>query len=287
METSPARRLRQLLTRPGLVRSLAAHDVLSALVMEQAGMELLFLGGFGVAASRFGWPDIGLVTLNEMAEAVRRMATRLEIPLIADGDTGHGDLHNVARTVREFEAAGAAGLLLEDQVAPKRCGHFTDKQVISAGEMKRKLRAALEARRDPDFVILARTDALAIEGVDAAIDRANQYGEAGADACFVEAPETREDLQRIPREVPFPLLANMLIGGRTPIVSFETLQEWGYKIAVCPIASLLMTAHHIRRLAEAIQTQGRADQLMDEMFTFEELKTLLGYNDWITFGERL
>jgi methylisocitrate lyase len=258
---------------------LAAHDVLSALVMQQAGIELLFLGGFGVAASRFGWPDIGLITLSEMAEAVRQMAGRLRIPVIADGDTGHGDLHNVARTVREFEAAGAAGVLLEDQVAPKRCGHFADKKVVPAEEMIRKLRAALEARRDPDFVILARTDAVAVLGVNAAIDRANQYGETGADVCFLEAPETREDLHRIPREVPFPLLANMLVGGRTPIVAFETLEEWGYKIAVCPIASLLLTAFQVRRLAEAIQTQGRADVLMDDMVSLDELKQLLGYNE--------
>lgn len=285
MESTAAKRLRELLKRPGLVRSLAAHDVLSALVMEQAGIELLFLGGFGVAASRFGWPDIGLVTLREMIDAVRCMADRVQIPIIADGDTGHGDLHNVARTVREFEAAGAAGVLLEDQVSPKRCGHFADKRVIPVEEMTRKLRAALEARRDPDFVILARTDALAIEGTDAAIDRANQYGETGADLCFIEAPETLDDLKRIPKEVSSPLLANMLTGGRTPIVAFETLEEWGYKIAVCPIASLLLSAFQVRRLAEALKTQGRVDQLAAEMFSFEELKTLLGNADWMGFQD--
>ncbi len=255
--------------------------------MEQAGIELLFLGGFGVAASRFGWPDVGLITLSEMADAVRRMASRVRIPVMADGDTGHGDLQNVVRTVREFESAGAAGVLLEDQVSPKRCGHFADKNVIPAEEMIRKLKAALDARRDPDFVILARTDAAAVEGINAAIDRANRYGETGADMCFVEAPQTLEDLERIPREVPYPLLANMLLGGRTPIVPFETLEDWGYKIAVCPIASLLLTAFQIRRLCEAVQTQGRADQLSGEMFAFEELKQLLGYDDWATFRDQL
>lgn len=284
MKSTATNRLRKLLDRPGLVRSLAAHDVLSALVMEQAGIELLFLGGFGVAASRFGWPDIGLVTLSEMTEAVRRMTDRVQVPVIADGDTGHGDLHNVARTVREFEAAGAAGVLLEDQVSPKRCGHFADKRVIPADEMARKLRAALEARRNSDFVILARTDALAIEGTSAAIDRANLYGETGADLCFIEAPETLDDLKRIPREVAAPLLANMLTGGRTPIVAFETLEAWGYKIAVCPIASLLLMAFQIRRLAETLQSQGRVDQLGEEMVPFEDLKQLLGNAGWMHFN---
>src|SRR5262249_6011787 len=163
--------LRQLLNRPGVIRSLGAHDVFTARLIEASGLETVFLGGFGTAASMFGVPDIGLVTLTEMADAVRRMALRVSIPVVADGDTGHGELHNVARTVREFEQAGAAGVLLEDQVTPKRCGHFEGKQIIASEEMVLKLRAAQEARRDPDFVIIARTDARAIEGLDGALAR--------------------------------------------------------------------------------------------------------------------
>src|SRR5437773_4949907 len=154
---SPARRLRELLAAPGIIRSLGAHDVFTARLIEAAGLETVFLGGFGTSASLLGLPDVGLITLSEMTEAVRRMAQRVAIPVVADGDTGHGDLHNVVRTVREFEAAGAAGVLLEDQVTPKRCGHFQGKQVISAGEMVLKLQAALAARRDSGFVIIART----------------------------------------------------------------------------------------------------------------------------------
>src|SRR5438128_8518377 len=165
---SSTQRLRQLLREPGVIRSLGAHDVFTARLVEAAGLETVFLGGFGTAASSFGWPDVGLVTLTEMTDAVRRMAGRVRIPVVADGDTGHGDLHNVQRTVREFERAGAAGILLEDQVAPKRCGHFQGKQVIPAADMVVKLRAALDARSDPDFVIVARTDARAVEGIDAA-----------------------------------------------------------------------------------------------------------------------
>src|SRR5437762_5351099 len=187
-------RLRELLQQPGVIRSLGAHDVFTARLVEASGLETVFLGGFGTAASMFGLPDIGLVTLTEMADAVRRMALRVSIPVVADGDTGHGDLHNVVRTVREFEQAGAAGILLEDQVTPKRCGHFQGKQVIPAEEMVLKYKAALAARRDPDFVIVARTDARAVEGIEGAIVRANRYGAAGADICFIEAPESGQEL---------------------------------------------------------------------------------------------
>ena len=186
---SKSRRLRELLAVEQIVRSFAPHDVFTARILEDAGIEMLFLGGFGVSASVLGVPDVGLTTLTEMTEAVRIMADRLTVPLIADGDTGHGDLHNVARTVRDFERAGASGMLLEDKVAPKRCGHFAGKQVIPADEMLDKLKTALDTRSDPDFVIIARTDARAVEGLDAAIERACSYGEAGADVCFVEAPQ--------------------------------------------------------------------------------------------------
>src|SRR5689334_13325842 len=187
------RRLRELLQAPGVIRSLGAHDVFTARLVEAAGLETVFVGGFGTSASLLGLPDVGFLTLTEMADAVRRMAQRVSIPVVADGDTGHGDLHNVVRTVREFEAAGAAGVLLEDQVTPKRCGHFQGKQIIPSEEMVLKLRAAAAARRDPDFVIVARTDARAVEGIEGALARANRYGVAGADVCFIEAPQSRHE----------------------------------------------------------------------------------------------
>src|SRR5207253_9484915 len=177
--TTATQRLRQLLQGPGIIRSLGVHDVFTARLVEAAGLETVFLGGFGVAASLLGLPDVGLLTLTEMADAVRRLAQRVSIPVVADGDTGHGDLHNVVRTVRELEQAGAAGVLLEDQVTPKRCGHFEGKQIIPAAEMVLKLKAAMDARRDSNFVIIARTDAVAVEGIDAAISRANRYGQTG------------------------------------------------------------------------------------------------------------
>jgi 2-methylisocitrate lyase-like PEP mutase family enzyme len=276
---SMTRRLRELLTTPGIIRSLGAHDVFAARLIEAAGLETVFIGGFGTSASMLGLPDVGLLTLTEMADAVRRMAQRVNIPVVADGDTGHGDLHNVVRTVREFERAGAAGILLEDQVTPKRCGHFEGKQVIPTEEMVLKLRAALQARRDRDFVIIARTDARAVEGIDRAIARANRYRAAGADVCFIEAPQSRQELERIPREVDAPLLVNMLTGGVTPILPVSELQKLGYKIVVCPIESLLVAGAAMRRLIEALMTDGRCDLPPGEMMTFAEVKKTLGLDE--------
>jgi len=279
------RRLRELLAAPGIIPTFGAHDAFSARLLEQAGIPMLFLGGFGVAASSFGWPDVGLVTLSEMTETVRRVTNRLTIPLVADGDTGHGDLHNVARTVRDFEAAGAAGILLEDQVSPKRCGHFAGKDVVSCDEMLRKLDAALNARRNPDFVLFARTDARAIHGIDDAIARAQAYAAAGADVCFVEAPQSLDELARIPRAIARPQLANMLTGGATPIQSTADLERLGYKIAVCPIETLLATGIVIRKLAAALLTTGRVDDAV-AMMTFAEIKKALGLDEFVRERDR-
>jgi 2-methylisocitrate lyase-like PEP mutase family enzyme len=278
-DPSKTSRLRQMLAGPRIIRSFAPHDVFTARILEDAGIELLFLGGFGVSASVLGLPDVGLTTLTEMTEAVRRMTDRLSVPLIADGDTGHGDLHNVARTVRDFERAGASGMLLEDQVAPKRCGHFSGKQVIPADEMLDKLNTALDTRDDPGFVIIARTDARAVEGLDAAIERARRYGEAGADVCFVEAPQSVDELATIARDVPYPQLANMLPGGVTPILPADELQQLGFRIVVDPVGTLLATGHVVRQLAEAMLNEGRVDHLSSQMLGFDEVKRLLGLDE--------
>ncbi len=281
------RKLRQLLQAPGVIRSLGAHDVFCARLVEAAGLETVFLGGFGTSASMLGLPDVGFITLSEMADAVRRMASRVSIPVVADGDTGHGDLHNVVRTVREFERAGAAGILLEDQVTPKRCGHFQGKALIPASEMVLKFKAAIDARRDPDFVIIARTDARAVEGINGAIERVNLYAAAGADVCFIEAPESMEELVRIPKEVKHPLLVNMLTGGVTPILSVDELGKLGYKIVVCPIESLLVAGAAIQKLIQALLTKGRVDQPDAEMMTFAQIKKVLGLDDVLGLRQKL
>jgi 2-methylisocitrate lyase-like PEP mutase family enzyme len=284
---APTQQFRKLLKAPGIIRSLGAHDVFTARLIEAAGLETVFIGGFGTSASLLGLPVVGFLTLTEMADAVRRMAQRVSIPVVADGDTGHGDLHNVVRTVREFERAGAAGILLEDQVTPKRCGHFQGKQVIPVEEMCLKLKAALDARRDRDFIVIARTDARAVEGISAAIERVNRYAAVGADVCFIEAPESRQELERIPREVRHPLLVNMLTGGVTPILTVAELEQLGYKIVVCPIESLLITGTAMQRLIQALLTRGRVDLSAGEMMTFAEIKKLLGLDEVLGLRERL
>ena len=273
----PTRRLRELLNQPGVVRSLGAHDVFTARLIEAAGLETVFVGGFGTAASLLGLPDVGLLTLTEMADAVRRMAGRVAIPVVADGDTGHGDLHNVVRTVREFEAAGAAGVLLEDQVTPKRCGHFAGKQVIPAADMLLKLRAALDARRDPDFALIARTDARAVEGMDSAIERARRYREAGADVLFVEAAESEDEISAVARALhDVPLLFNWAEGGKTPPVDYATLAALGFKVVIFPIATLLGTTAWIRHALAEIRKAGTPLPIMDELPRFGEFLDFIG-----------
>ena len=285
MNTTGARRFRELLARPGIIPSLGAHDVFSALLMEQAGLEMVFLGGFGASASLLGLPDLNFITMTEMADAIRRTAARLTGPVIADGDTGHGGLLNVARTVRSFQAAGAAGILIEDQVMPKRCGHFARKQVVSSDEMLARIRAAVRARLDPDFTIFARTDARAVNGLDDAIDRGNRCGDAGADVVFIEAPQSIAELELIPRRVRRPLLANMLTGGVTPILSVAELGQLGYKLAVAPIETLLVTARAVRDLCAAWRNTGRVDDLAGRAMSLAELKTVLGVKDFTAQDE--
>ena len=276
-----------MLKQPGIIRSLGAHDVLTALIIEQAGFETVFLGGFGASASLLGMPDLNFLSMSEMADQVRRVCARVSVPVIADGDTGYGDLPQVQRTVREFEAAGAAGMILEDQRAPKRCGHFEGKQVIPAEEMILKVRAAKAAQCDPAFVLIARTDARDTDGADEAIRRANLFGEAGADMVFIESPHSEDELQRIAGEVRYPLLVNMLYGGKTPILPIQHLGQMGFKIAVAPIESLLVTVKAVRTLVEAFKVDGTVLSQQDAMVSFSEIKQLLGLESYLSLRESL
>ena len=281
------KRLRELLTQPGIVRCLEAHDVFTALIVEEMGFETVFIGGFGTSASLLGLPDLNFLTTIEMAGAVQRMAARVSIPVIADGDTGHGDLHNVQHTVESFESAGAAGILIEDQVMPKRCGHFEQKQVIPAEEMVLKIKAALRARSSPDFLIFARTDARQMNGLEDAIERINRCCGAGADIAFIEAPESREELELIPNRVGYPLLANMLTGGVTPILSVQELAQLGYKLVAYPIESLMVTARAMRELCQTLKTEGRVDRLVSDAMSFTEIKRLLGVDRYLGLRDAL
>lgn len=273
---SMPRLLRTMIGEPGLIRAPSATDGLSARMIAAAGFEAIHLTGSGVARS-MGYPDIGLVTMTEVIDRARAMARSVAIPVIADADTGYGNALNVIRTIQEFEAAGVAGLHLEDQVTPKRCGHYEGKQLIPAEEMALKIEAACAARRDPDFVIVARTDARAVEGFDAAIKRAELYAEAGADVLFVEAPESRAEVERIAAGFKVPLLINMYSGGRTPLVSTADLRSLGYRIVIWPSHLQRATIAAIRRALDLLQREdlGAADDPA-LMVSFAEREAIVG-----------
>jgi 2-methylisocitrate lyase-like PEP mutase family enzyme len=243
MATTPARqRLKDLLDKRELIIAPGVFDGISAQLTKRTGHVAAYMTGAGVAASGFGLPDIGLVTATEMADRVRMIAGALgDVPMIADADTGYGAPMNVVRTVRSYDAAGVAAIQLEDQVFPKRCGHLPDKQVVDAAVFEQTLAAALDARIDDNLLVVARTDARAPLGLDAAIERANRYAEAGADVIFVEAPQDSGEIERIARDVDAPLLINLVLGGMTPLESASRLQELGYAIAIHP-SNLLMQA---------------------------------------------
>lgn len=247
-------RLRQMLAQDRPVVAPGAYDGITARAVEHAGFGAVYMTGAGTAASH-GYPDFGLLTMSEMVANVARIARSVSIPLVADADTGFGNELNVTRTIREYEAAGASGLHIEDQVSPKKCGHLDDKEVVPLDEFVAKIRAAVAARTDPDFVIIARTDARAVTGLDDAVDRANAALAAGADMAFVEALRTREELTEVPRRVNGPCLLNIVLAGKTPDIDIATAREMGYALTILP-SLLFGTAMDMfqRTLADLRQT---------------------------------
>ncbi|NWG01719.1 MAG: oxaloacetate decarboxylase [Syntrophaceae bacterium] len=256
-----------------------AYDALSAKIIEQASFKAVTLGGYPTSASLLAKPDVSLLTLTEMVNQARYIAESVDIPLFVDGDTGHGNVTNVQRTVRVFENAGVAGLFIEDQVFPKRCGHMEGKQVISTGEMIAKIKAAVDARRDDDLMIMARTDSLAVYGMDEAIERGNRFAEAGADIIFIEAPSSIDDMRRVCREVKAPMSANMVEGGKTPILTAKELQEIGYSIVTFPLSTLYAAAWGVRRVMEELAKKGTTTGIMDKMITFSDFNQLVGLEE--------
>jgi 2,3-dimethylmalate lyase len=252
-----AARLRALLSGRDTVVAPGAYDALSARLVEAAGFGAVYMTGFGVSGSLLGRPDVGLLTMTEMVGTARRICSAVGVPVIADADTGYGNAVNVVRTVREYEAAGVAGIHLEDQVAPKRCGHLDGKQVVPAEVMVDRVRAAVDARRDPDFVLIARTDARAVEGLAAALDRAARYREAGADLLFVEAPQSHEEIETVAKELAgVPLLFNWAEGGKTPPVPLDRLRKLGFRLVICPISALLAATSAVRSVLGRIAADG-------------------------------
>jgi len=268
--------LRKLIEDEEILMIPVVHDALCARIAEQSGFKAIFTAGYANSAALLGMPDVSLLTLMEMVEAASRIADAVSIPVFADGDTGHGSIANVMRTVQQFEKAGVAGLFIEDQVHPKRCGHMAGKQVIAPREMVSKIKAALDARQDPDFIIMARTDAIAVNGIDDAIQRANLYRDAGADLIFVEAPESVEQMRRIIREVDAYHLVNMLPGGRTPLLNARELQEIGYSAVAYATACTYTIAKAVRELFESLHKTGTTAGFEDRMMSFDEFNRLVG-----------
>jgi methylisocitrate lyase len=271
-----AKRLRDLLKGPGLVRAPGAFDAWSARLVELAGFPVAYMTGYGASASVLGRPDIGLMTMSEMVAQAKNMAAAADIPIIADGDTGYGGVLNVIRTVQEFETAGVAGLQLEDQVFPKRCGHMEGKQLIAKAEMTAKIKAAVDARRSEDFVIVARTDARAVTGLQDAIERAMAYAGAGADVLFVEAPQTAAEMEEIARATKLPLIANMVERGKTPFFTADELERIGYKIAIYPVSTLYAATKAMMTLLRRLKEEGSTANCLDDLVGFEEFNKLIG-----------
>ncbi|HEY6494838.1 MAG TPA: oxaloacetate decarboxylase [Trebonia sp.] len=270
-------RLRALLDSGQTIVAPGAFDPLAARLVEEAGFAAVYMTGFGTSAALLGRPDVGLLTMTEMADNAGRIAACVDIPVIADADTGYGNPLNVIRTVGVYEAAGVAGIHLEDQVAPKKCGHMDGKLVIGAGEMEQKVRAAVDARTDPDFVIIARTDARAVEGLDSALDRGRRYRDAGADALFIEALVSEAEIEAAVRAFPdVPLLFNWAEGGKTPPVGLERLTELGYRIVIFPIATLLAATAAMRRVLREIAAAGTPAAVLGELPTFGEFTDFIG-----------
>lgn len=272
----PARAALRAALDAGPVIAPGVYDALSARLVEQAGFDACYLTGFGATASLLGRPDIGLATQSEMVDTVRRIAGAVDVPLIADADTGYGNSLNVVRTVREYEQAGACAIQLEDQVFPKRCGHMTGKEVIDTAEAVAKVKAAVAARCDPDLLIIARTDVGAVEGVPAAIDRAKAFADAGADILFVEAPPTRADIELVATELEgHHLLFNWVEGGRTEGVDIQLVREAGYRLIIYPISAMLAAMHAMRRLYATLKSE-QSTHGFAEMDTFPDAIELMG-----------
>jgi 2-methylisocitrate lyase-like PEP mutase family enzyme len=269
-------RLRRLLDRDQPLVAPGAYDAVSAKLVERAGFEAVYLTGFGTVASAYGLPDLGLATMTEMAEHAARVATGVSIPVLADADAGYGNALSVKRTVRAYEQSGVAGLHLEDQVSPKKCGHMAGKQVIPLDEMCGKLRAALDARQDPDFVIIARTDAIAPEGFEAAIARARAYLAVGADLAFVEAPATQDQLRQIPQRVGGPCLFNAVLSERGALAPLADLAAVGYRLVIVPTATLWAAAAAVAATLAELRQHGDLARLEQPMMSFREFVELMG-----------
>lgn len=284
---APAR-FRRLIEREEILPAMGGYDALSASIIEQAGGEVVYMSGSSVSTSVHGYPDVGLTTMTEMVERAGQMVAAVDVPVFCDADTGYGNPINVMRTVEEYERAGVAGIHLEDQVFPKKCGHFEGKDVIPTDDMVQKLRAATDARENDDFVIIARTDARAVTGFDDAIERSRAYIDAGADVLFFEAPESEDELRRVAEifgdEVP--LLANMTEGGTTPLFTAEEFESFGYDVVLYPATGFKAAAKALQRVYGEIAKTGTQREVLDELVSWEGRNEITGLADIVELEGR-
>jgi len=274
-----AKSVRQLLDQHGQLVMPGVYDALSAKIAARAGFEVVFITGYSLSATLLGEPDFGLLTQTEVVSAATRICSVTDTPVIVDADTGYGNAINVIRTVEELSRAGAAGMFLEDQVWPKRCGHMKGKQVIGLDEQLNKLRAAIDARKDRNFFIVARTDSRQALGLDEAIVRGLAFKEAGADAVFIEAPQSKEELKEIASRVPGPLVANMLERGVTPLMGPAELKELGYELIVWPLAPLYSVAQALADTYGTLRRDGSTIKILDKLMPFDDFNEIVGLND--------
>jgi 2-methylisocitrate lyase-like PEP mutase family enzyme len=276
---TPAQRLRELLSEPDIAMMPGCHDALSAKLVAAAGYKVGFMSGFAVSAARLGLPDTGLISFSEMLDSLRNCcAAASPMPLIGDGDTGYGNAINVARTVVEYARAGAACVMIEDQVSPKKCGHTRGKQVVSRAEARMKIRAAVDARADVDILVMARTDARAVHGFDEALARCKDFEAEGADIIFLEAPQSEDEMRRFCSAMTRPCMANMVPGGKTPVLSPQTLREMGYKLAVYPVMLLSSAIAAMQATLTALRPESNVPQ--PAAVSFFELQALVGFPDY-------
>jgi 2-methylisocitrate lyase-like PEP mutase family enzyme len=273
-------RLKELLARRAAVTVPGAANALFARVIEELGFEAVYVTGAGIANMLLGAPDIGLTTMTEVRETVAAIADAVAIPIIVDADTGYGNAVNVVRTVRAFERAGACGIQIEDQVFPKKCGHFAGKEVIALKEMVQKIKAAVDARHDQALQVIARTDAYAVEGLERALERAHAYVAAGADATFVEAPTTLEELARIPKALEVPQVANIVFGGKTPDPGRDKLAELGFSIVLYANAALQAALKASYDVLSVLKSEGSLQSVADRLASFEERQRAVAKDEW-------
>src|SRR6266853_1258356 len=282
---TPRQELRRLIGQTGYTMVPGAYDTLTARLVEAAGFAAVYLTGGGYSRAS-GYPDLGLLSLTENVQFIGRTVEAVGIPVIADADTGYGNAINVIRTVREYEKSGVAGFHIEDQVSPKKCGHYEGKEVISTAEMVGKIHAAVDTRQDPDLVIIARSDARAVEGLEAAIDRVNAYLEAGADVGFVEAPQNVEELRVVGRQVRGPALVNVFEGGKTPMLPANELDSMGFRLGIYPSQTHRAAIRAAQRVLKALREDGHTTRVESDLATCQEREDAVGTADWRKLEER-